>query len=160
MIKLILIFLISIISISCNSQVKTLNHGNKSTISKKMTKIDKIELTERTRGINRIIIYTSTSKMFSDNGQETKEKLLPAEWEKIIKVATLIDLSKISSFQAPTTGRFSDKALASTVIITSNGKTYESGSFDAGIPPKELEELYLLLKGKIQKFKPAVPERR
>jgi hypothetical protein len=98
--------------------------------------------------------------MFSDNGQETKEKLLPAEWEKIIKVATLIDLSKISSFQAPTTGRFSDKALASTIIITSNGKTYESGSFDAGIPPKELEELYLLLKGKIQKFKPAVPERR
>jgi len=125
-----------------------------------MTKIEKIEIAEQTRGINRTIVYTSTSKTISNNGEQTSEKLPSAEWEKIVKQASIIDLSKISSFEAPTTGRFSDKALASTIIITSDGKTYESGSFDAGIPPKELEELYLLLKGKIQKFKSTVPGRR
>lgn len=158
--KLLLIFLISISSISCNSQLKTSNVENKSTIYEKMTKIEKIEIAEQTRGINRTIVYTSTSKTISNNGEQTSEKLPSAEWEKIVKQASIIDLSKISSFEAPTTGRFSDKALASTIIITSDGKTYESGSFDAGTPPKELEELYLLLKGKIQKFKSTVPGRR
>jgi len=59
-----------------------------------------------------------------------------------------LDLTKISTYESSTTRRFSDGALASSITVTANGNTYNSAGFDAGIPPKELEGLYILLKGK------------
>ncbi|WP_220180789.1 hypothetical protein [Chryseobacterium chendengshani] len=70
------------------------------------------------------------------------------EWENIIKETNILDLSKISSYESLTTGRYSDRALASKIIITSGSNTYESSTFDEGIPPKELDALYRLLKNK------------
>ncbi|RTZ46319.1 hypothetical protein EJ377_18340 [Chryseobacterium arthrosphaerae] len=45
--------------------------------------------------------------------------MLPSEWNNIARQAEALDLSKISDLQSPTTGRFSDQALSSTFIITS-----------------------------------------
>lgn len=143
-----LLILFSLININCISQQKRDIHRNISTVNQKIQKIEKIELREQTRGTNRIITFEPTFFNIFLNGNDTKTELSTADWENISNQAGLIDLSKISSYQSPTTGRFSDRALSSTIIITSAGKIYESSSFDAGIPPKELEGLYQLLKSK------------
>jgi hypothetical protein len=152
-----LLILFSLTNIKCIPQQKEENHKKLSTVNQKMQKVDKVELKEQTRGSNRIIVFEPTFFNTSLNGNTTKTEISTADWENIVKQANLIDLSKISTYESPTTGRFSDRALSSTIIITSGGKTYESSTFDAGIPPKELEGLYQLLQGKsgiIKKSKP------
>ncbi|MBB6369113.1 hypothetical protein [Chryseobacterium shigense] len=106
------------------------------------SKIEKIEVTEQTRGTNRLITFTPDSKITSVNGNVTTSILSAVNWENIVKNAEAIDLSKIASFQSPTEGRFGDRALYSSILITKGGKVYESSNFDAGNPPKELENLY------------------
>lgn len=144
----LLLISLSLVNITCISQQKTEKIENNSSTYQKTNEIDKIELKEQTRGTNRSITFDAGSIITSLNENISKSEISSSEWEDIVKQASLIDLSKIASHESPTTGRFSDRALASTIIITSNGKTYQSASFDAGIPPKELEGLYRLLKSK------------
>jgi len=144
----LLLISLSLVNITCISQQKTERSENNSSTYQKTNEIDKIELKEQTRGTNRSITFNYGSIITSLNENISKSELSSPEWENIVKQASLIDLSQIASYESPTTGRFSDRALASTIIITSNGKTYQSASFDAGIPPKELEGLYRLLKSK------------
>ncbi|MFC3159528.1 hypothetical protein [Chryseobacterium arachidis] len=115
---------------------------------------------EQTRGTNRIITFSSGSIITSLNENISKSELSSSDWENMVNQASLIDLLKMSSYNSPTTGRFSDRALSSTIIITSNGNTYESSAFDAGIPPKELDGLYQLLHGKAGIIKKAKPKFR
>ncbi len=147
---IILLFLI-ISTTACtmqnNAQINNIGE-NKSTV-----KLEKIELKEQTRGTNRIITFNSKTLMTSLNGNLTQSKIALPEWENVEKQINLVDLSKISSFAAPSTGHYSDQALASTIIITSNGNTYQSSSFDFGNPPKELESLYKALRQIIQSKK-------
>lgn len=146
--NLIVLILLSIANTNCTSQQKTQKIENNLTNYQKTNQIDKIELKEQTRGTNRSVTFNAGSVMTSLNENISQSDLSSSEWENIVKQAGLIDLSKIASYESSTTGRFSDRALASTIIITSNGKTYHSAAFDAGIPPKELEGLYRLLKSK------------
>lgn len=133
---------------NCNSQYHMDTDKNITSASRKINSIEKIQLKELTRGRNRIYTFSPDALHINLNGADTQQELSPANWESMARQAVLLDLSKISTYAAPTTGRYSDSALSSTIIITSAGKTYESASFDEGIPPKELEGLYLLLKGK------------
>lgn len=141
-----IVTLIAIATGSCHSQNNTPNHSNMSTQLNQKHKIEKIELTEQTRGTNRSISFTPSSSITLLNGEVTTSKLKNNEWSKLSQQANLINLDKISSYPAPTNGRFSDQALSSKIIISSNGKTYQSSEFDSGVPPKELEALYKLLK--------------
>jgi len=156
----ILLISLSLLNITCTSQQKTEKNNNNLTNTEKKQKIDKIELKEQTRGTNRIITFNPGLISTSLNENITKSELLSSDWENIVKQVNLIDLSKISTYEAPTTGRYSDSALASTIIITSDGKTYQSSSFDAGIPPKELEGLYQLLQSKTGISKKTKPKLR
>lgn len=155
--KLKIILIISAFtSICCISQQKPNISENKLII---IQKIEKFEITERTRGTNRIITFTPDSKIISTNGNITTTPLSSDEWKNITESAHSIELSKIASFSSPTTDRYSDKALASTMTIFTNGKEYTSSVFDAGKPPKELETLYKKLQyniGVIKRSRPNV----
>jgi len=146
----IFLLLYCLLNVKCNSQNNYSGLTGQIKSHKNKSGIQKIELTERTRGTNRIFTFEPASLNIYLNGTATQRALSPADWENVTKQAALINVSKISTYTAPTTGRYSDSALASTIIITAAGKTYESSSFDAEIPPKELEGLYQLLKGKSQ----------
>lgn len=142
---IILISLLSItISEGCHSQKNTETQSTMKNDQK--YSIEKIELTEQTRGTDRKTTFTSDSIINFLNGDSKTSKSNDTQWKNIIKQASVIDLDKLSSYQAPTSGRFSDSALSSSIIITYKGKVYQSSGFDAGAPPKELEALYLLLK--------------
>ena len=129
-INIIFLLICCLANIKCISQNNSTDTINNSKINKRFGQIEKIELTERTRGTDRVFTFESASLNISLNGTNTLKELSKANWEDIIKQASLIDLSKISTYTAPTTGRYSDGALSSSIIITSAGKTYESSSFD------------------------------
>ncbi|KIC64602.1 hypothetical protein [Chryseobacterium taiwanense] len=146
--KTIILSFLIILSSSCSV------HNNTSQLNNiKRKKIDKIELKEQTRGTNRSFTFNSEYLITVLNENTSNSKVSSSDWENIEKQINLIELSKISSFTAPTTGHYSDQALASTIIVTSNGKTYQSVSFDAGNPPKELAHLYKILQQTIQNKK-------
>ncbi|WP_340005818.1 hypothetical protein [Chryseobacterium sp. MYb328] len=141
-------------TICCANQNKKDNNEIKTTKNDKQKKIEKIQLTEMTRGIHRNSIFTPTFKITVLNGDSTKYTTNPSEWDNISRQVEALDLSKISELQSPTTGRYSDQALSATFLITSGGTTYTSATFDAGNPPKELEALYYTIrqpKGKKKK---------
>lgn len=129
-------------SIHCQNQSKSGNIEKNVIAKAQQSKIEKIELIEQTRGFHTTIILTPQLKTTSFNGEENKLPMSSSEWESLSKQTAAIDLSKISTLQAPTTGRHSDQAMIANLIITSNGTTYTSANFDSGNPPKELEGLY------------------
>ena len=114
----------------------------KKSMENKGSHINKIALTERTRGTNRIFTIQNGKLENSTNGNMTSQSLTENEWLKISQLAEKIDTENISKLTAPTTKRYSDAALASTVIIYKDGKEYSSSGFDSGNPPTELKDLY------------------
>ncbi|WBV61892.1 hypothetical protein PFY12_07190 [Chryseobacterium camelliae] len=152
--KHILLILLNLcfFNFNCTSQQKQEKNTNNLEQTKKQ-KLEKIELREQTRGTNKSFTLSSEALTVSLNENITNSKITLSEWENVEKEVNHIDLSKISSFAAPTTGHYSDQALASTILITSNGSTYQSSSFDSGNPPKELASLYKILQQVIQSKK-------
>ncbi|MGU3375390.1 hypothetical protein [Chryseobacterium sp. M5A1_1a] len=143
--SLLILTFITLLTTTCTSQQKPEISKNISTSNVQKLKIEKIELKEQTRGTRRFITFTPTSKVVSLNGEVTTFPLSSNEWKNITEQANQVELSKISALQSPTSARFSDGALSATVLITSDGQTYISSSFDAGVPPKELEKLYKVI---------------
>ena len=118
--------------------------------------LEKIELTEQTRGTNIIYIFTPKEKITSVNGNQSSLPMNISEWENINKEISQIELSAIKDFESPTTKRYSDAALSSTIIITANNQQYNSASFDAGFPNQKLKPLYDLLKGSSKTVRPSL----
>lgn len=141
------IILTATTSTSCMHKNNSENSTTNITNPVQKQKIEQIKLTERTRGFSKIIVFTPSSKTINNNEEIVNAKMSPSEWNTVSKLAETIDLSRISGLQSPTTGRYSDQALASTIIISSNGTEYTSATFDSGFPPKELEALYSTIIG-------------
>jgi hypothetical protein len=127
-------------SIHCQNQSK--NGNIEKNVNKQHTKIEKVQLTEQTRGFHTTITLTPKSNTAFFNGEESNKPMSSSDWNRISQKAAAIDLSKIPTLQAPTSGRHSDQAMIATLMITSDGTTYTSASFDSGNPPKELKSLY------------------
>ncbi len=145
--KTLYILVVSFFSfVSCLPNKNNVQLHNSSTTADSRTMIQKIELTEKTRGTHRLIIFTENSLTIILNGNKTTLPLSSSNWKYIFQDAEPIALEKISSYKSPTTKRYSDAALTSKIIITVNDKTYNSADFDSGKPPKELEALYTTLK--------------
>ncbi len=141
------IFIISVfLFYHCSPQHQPANNTKHSTTSAKTGKIDKIQLTEQTRGTNRIFTFSPGSKITSLNGMISKSILPASDWQDILGEVNTLDLAKIQRYQSTSEGRFSDRALSSEIIIFSEGKIYTSASFDEKVPPAELKGLYDLLK--------------
>ncbi|UHO37666.1 hypothetical protein H5J24_18750 [Chryseobacterium capnotolerans] len=146
-------FIFILLNLSCNHHNKNGNIEKKSTETSQRKKIEKIQLTEQTRGSRSTVTFTPTSKTDSFNGEISNSPMSSSEWERILSKAAALDLSKISTYPSPTTGRYSDQAMEATFIITSNGTAYTSASFDSGNPPKELEALYNEIQPQKKTFK-------
>jgi len=120
-----------------------LNCKSKKTFTdKSLMKTEKISLSERTRGTNRVFILTNGKLETSLNGSSTMKEVTQEDWLKISESIEKINLEEISMLESPSTKRYSDAAFASSIGITKNGTEYKSSEFDAGNPPTELKNLY------------------
>ncbi|WP_426482428.1 hypothetical protein [Chryseobacterium sp. R2ACT005] len=147
-IQLILFNIVLITSAtSCVHKNSSENSTTTITTVVQQQRIEQIQLAERTRGFSKSIVFTPSLKTTNTNEDIVNAKVSTAEWKAVSKLAETLDLSKISDLKSPTTGRHSDRAMAASIIITSNGKEYTSSSFDSGHPPKELEALYNAING-------------
>lgn len=108
--------------------------------------VTSIILSETTRGTQRVFKWTPENIEKSVNGNIATSPILLSDWNSIVKTANEIDVNKISTFQSTSTKRFTDAALASVITITKDGKEYHSTTFDSGNPPKELKNLYDLIR--------------
>lgn len=109
---------------------------------KTILKIEKISLSERTRGTIRDFTLSNGKLVSSINGNINTQEISQNDWSKIVEYTEQINAENISKLEAPTTKRFSDAALASHITITKNGIDYQSSTFDSGNPPLELKNLY------------------
>ncbi|MXS71713.1 hypothetical protein GSF70_10835 [Flavobacteriaceae bacterium W22] len=132
---LILVAFIALFCINCTNQLK-----------QNQQMIDNITLSERTRGTQRMYNISNENMEIAINGEKSAYKVSHAEWSKIAEAASSINLEEISAYKAPTTKRFSDAALASTIKVKNKNKEFESVSFDEGNPPAELTKLYFEMK--------------
>jgi len=142
-----------ILSLSCFNQSNVDNNKILSTSILKKEKIEKVQLSEQTRGINEEVILTAISITVISNGDISESPISSTYWENVSREAEAIDLSQIKNLQSPTTDRYSDLALSATLTIISDGSEFTSASFDAGRPPKELKRLYEAIKGNSLKTK-------
>ncbi|WP_159479229.1 hypothetical protein [Chryseobacterium sp. 18068] len=105
-------------------------------------KIEKVSLSERTRGTIRDFTLSDRKLVSSINGNINSQEISQNDWSKILEYIEEINAENISKLEAPTTKRFSDAALASNITITKNRTDYQSSTFDSGNPPLELKKLY------------------
>lgn len=109
---------------------------------KAIFKIEKISLSERTRGTIRDFTLSNGKLESSINGNINSQELPQNDWSKIVEYTEEINAEDISKLESPSTKRYSDAALASHITITKNGSDYQSSTFDSGNPPLELKNLY------------------
>lgn len=109
--------------------------------------ISKIKLEKVTMGSSSALEITQKEILSSTTdrngtGDAAAGNTSEKDWNEINRLVGKLDLSKIDQWEGPTQARFYDGAMATTIIIESNGQTYNSQSFDEGQPPAQLKELY------------------
>lgn len=103
--------------------------------------IQKIKLTEFTRGFQKEIILSEKNIDIVQNSETKHKKVTDIQWGKIQKIVQNISLEKHSTYVPPSSKRASDGALHTVLEIQTKEKTYQSQTFDNDNPPKELRAL-------------------
>jgi hypothetical protein len=103
----------------------------------------KIEYTANSRGLynNTVIENKTVSVTNTRDGKPVSNSLTDAQWNTLIKEFQKVNLEEIPSLKAPTQKRFHDGAAMANLKIMYKGKTYESQTFDNGIPPEKIKNL-------------------
>lgn len=98
-----------------------------------------------TRGSSKTLTVLNDTLEYVFN-QEKKSVVLSVENQKeILDLINAIELTKMNSFQSPSSKRASDRALHATLKIEKENKEYTSTTFDHGNPPTALKPLMDLL---------------
>ena len=105
-----------------------------------------IEYTANTRGFyGNVVIQNQTVLISRDRNIKgdiaTAVKLSDGELKELIAAFQEINLEEIPNLKSPTEKRFYDGAAIADLLITYQGKTYQSQAFDHGNPPVEIERL-------------------
>lgn len=103
--------------------------------------IQKIKLTEYTRGFQKEIILSENNFEITRNSETKHKKVTDIQWKKIQKIVQNISLEKLSTYVPPSSKRASDGALHTVLEIQAKEKTFHSQTFDNDNPPKELKAL-------------------
>jgi len=103
----------------------------------------KVEYTANSRGLyNKIVVENKTvSVTETRNGKPVSNSLTDAQWNALINEFQKVNLEEIPNLKAPTQKRFHDGAAMANLKITYKEKTYESQTFDNGVPPEKIKNL-------------------
>lgn len=100
-----------------------------------------IEYKAATRGSQVSLIASSEEIIYTSFDKNLELKMSEHQWDDIKKLVSKIELESISDLKAPSTERYTDRAMIGSLSINKNGKIYESSAFDHGNPPSEIKEL-------------------
>jgi hypothetical protein len=94
-----------------------------------------------TRGGRLSLTIKADSLIIMEDDVEMKFSVLANDWKKLAGLLDKLEIEKIGSYPAPSSGRSSDAAWHSTIKITVNGKTYASSEFDNRNAPSKLKDV-------------------
>ena len=77
----------------------------------------------------------------SRTSKEETKACSKEDWETLKKLADNIDISTIDKLEPPSKAHQYDGAAIANLTITVGDKTYQTQSFDAGNPPKEIADI-------------------
>ena len=111
--------------------------------NKTQSKNISFEYSAVSRGIfNKININEKESSLQdSPNGAIKTIPCPKANWSNLLNALKNIDITNIPKLEAPSKAHQYDGAAIANLILTIDGKTFETVSFDHGNPPKEIEAL-------------------
>lgn len=127
-----LLFLVIFLGKGCNSDLK------------KESENISFEYETLTRGsYNKIIVKQDTIFTIHDAsmGEVTKAEISKKDWKELLNMLGKVEMNSIEKMKAPTNDRAHDGALHANLKVVYKDKTYQSDSFDAGNPPKEIEKI-------------------
>ncbi|AFK03399.1 hypothetical protein Emtol_2261 [Emticicia oligotrophica DSM 17448] len=104
-------------------------------------KITSITLLESTRGFRREIIVTEKEYILDENSIIFKKKLIPTEWNEMMKVCEKLKFEELKDFKSLSNKRAKDAALQTSITIHVGRRKFKSSTFDHDNPPRELMAL-------------------
>ncbi len=104
-----------------------MNCSNKETINS-------VELSYQTRGMRKFLYITQDSVAVTINDVTHHYKSTSAQWKKIVKTLSKVNLEGISSLKRPSKRAAFDGALNAQLVVTTSKKKYESSNFDHNQP--------------------------
>ena len=131
--------------LACTAQNKASQDNTTIHKNQPKNKMKEIEFSIQSRGTNIKYQIDSSKIIYTKNGNTESQNTQQDWWQKLQKSVAKLSLDKISEYQAPSDNRFSDRTASAQIKIITPHQEYNSNSFDEGVPPKELQEVYLLL---------------
>lgn len=95
-----------------------------------------------TRGsYNKVVVSGDSVTTIKDRDMKdvTTTRLNTADRDFLLSALNKINLNTIQDLKSPTNKRQYDGALIANLVITKDGKTYQSAGFDHGEPPAEIK---------------------
>ncbi|WP_075340347.1 hypothetical protein [Tenacibaculum agarivorans] len=121
-----------------------------SQVHKATNKINEIILNAQTRGALQNIIYVNNTILYKTNDSSKTYFLSKKQIENLYVEVSKINLTTISTLEAPSNKRLFDGALHTTLSLKIDNNKYISSQFDDDNPPKELKEIVSLLRSFIK----------
>lgn len=103
--------------------------------------VQSVELSLRTRGVQKVILVTPKQTQVDINGKRTQQATKPAHWKVIMTTLKRIDLTKMASLPADVSRSSVDAALMAHVSVVTANQTYESVTYDHPNAPTALAPL-------------------
>ena len=147
--KTITIIVFTIILNACGGAKSTASNieaSKETTVeTAKMTQdtITTIEYSAVTRGSFKQVKITNKTITFRNSRGEkpTTRVCTEEEWATLSAMLQKIDVKRLPSLEPPSKAHQYDGAAIATLIITKDGETYQTQSFDAGNPNAAIEDL-------------------
>lgn len=115
-----------------------------STTNSNQEKVFVAEYLANTRGYYLRMVFTDGKIEYTNERDSQKLTTITLDKNQVSELNTLlaaVDLEALPTLKAPTEKRFYDGAAMANLNITTNGKTYNSDTFDHGYPPAPIEKV-------------------
>lgn len=117
--------------------------------------IQSVELSQRTRGYQKVITVTEQQTQVSINDKVYSRKTQPQQWKKILEEFQQIKLVDLPSLKTSTKGSQVDAAYITQLTVKTDKQTYQSNTFDHDTPPHALAAVIKTLNASVSGLAPA-----
>jgi hypothetical protein len=145
--KLILsLFTLLILAKECKTNKDSLSSITSSNNIEKMATMENITLVynANSRGFFEEIVITIDSITIYTNRNKTnpiKIACSTEDWNSCMTLLETIEVKKLPSLEAPTKMRHYDGAAHATLTIKNKEESYQTSTFDHGLPPQEIKAI-------------------
>ncbi|TDB61764.1 hypothetical protein [Arundinibacter roseus] len=114
---------------------------NKKPLSAPKPELQKVVLTEFTRGTQRHMEFTATHTILRLNDRDTLFQTSAASWKKLRGIIKEIPLKNLNSLEIISKNHQVDAAMHATLTIQTSSSVHQSPTFDHNAPPESLHLL-------------------